>query len=520
MSETPSTTGQTDPSQTAAPPEAQRIYDVVSNYHDAISRAYGEDIMNTDAEHYAWVESAEIAQAVGDDPELQLAPGQQKLLASVEAHTDALSTGASLSEQQKTSLSVLNESQGTGGVVHEMARARHREYLKATNQDEKDRLRSEWQELKEYTEIIDDNDGAAEIAGVGSAVKLCRSADPDQALRDIARVETLANHYFAKYTPEIIGVSTSPQENNEGGLTPEAVAAAKRRFQELNISGGQPNTEPDQEQAVEAARDSVEAARSAELFDDIVKFAENKTRLHTDVNGGFSDIGDTTSPNKILVHIPEDVRQRYKSGHSREGSGGHKKLNEVVMFSDVVEEDVHEVERERPVKGRFGRTATERYTVTETVANSGHPVMIHNERTGQDEPMVRFRYKFRLSGGEVSSSGEPLRYQEFRGHRQGQSIAASVDLPKSVADQLREQVGRDPQSMRGLTEQLFLSNSDGAVTEKYWRQGSEDSGNPIRPPYEQLPADWNIAVLTSEETERHGQTRTLKYDVNHVPARA
>lgn len=121
------------------------------------------------------------------------------------------------------------------------------------------------------------------------------------------------------------------------------------------------------------------------------------------------------------------------------------------MFSGVVEEDVHEVERERQVKGRFGRPATERYTATETVANSEHPVMIPNERTGQDEPMIRFRYKFSLNGDEVSSSGEPLRYQEFRGHRQGQSITASVDLPKSVADQLREQVGRDPQSMRGLT---------------------------------------------------------------------
>ncbi|MEI2637467.1 MAG: hypothetical protein V9F03_00475 [Microthrixaceae bacterium] len=128
---------------------------------------------------------------------------------------------------------------------------------------------------------------------------------------------------------------------------------------------------------------------------------------------------------------------------------------------------------------------------------------------------------FSLNGDEVSSSGEPLRYQEFRGHRQGQSITASVDLPKSVADQLREQVGRDPQSVRAfLTQQLFLSNSDGEITEKYWRQGSEDSGNPIRPPYEQLPADWNIAVVTSEETVRHGKTRTLKYDVNHVPARA
>lgn len=309
MAETPSTTGQDDPTKSAVSPEAQRIYDVVSRYHDAIVGPCGGEITDDD-EHYAWVESAEIAQAVGDDPELLLAPSQQNLLASVETHTDALSVYASFSEHQKATLSVLNESQETGGVVHKMARARHREYLKATNQDEKDRLRSEWQELKEYTEIIDDNDDTAEIASVGSAVELYRSADPDQALRDKVRVETLANHYFAKYTPEIIGVSTSPQENNEGGLTPEAVAAAKRRFQELNISRGQPNTEPDQEQAVETARDSVEAARSAELFDDIVKFAENKTRLHTDVNGGFSDIGDTSSPNKILVHIPEDVRQR------------------------------------------------------------------------------------------------------------------------------------------------------------------------------------------------------------------
>ena len=71
----------------------------------------------------------------------------------------------------------------------------------------------------------------------------------------------------------------------------------------------------------------------------------------------------------------------------------------------------------------------------------------------------------------------------------------------------------DPQSVRDLVEQLFLNNSDGSMTEAYWRQGKETVKHPVRPPYEQLPPDWNMAIVTTQE----GDGAASDYQLTRTP---
>lgn len=248
-------------------------------------------------------------------------------------------------------------------------------------------------------------------------------------------------------------------------------------------------------QAIIEARTSVERARNAELFNDIVRVGKNKTQLHADFTRGFTDLGDglkTDRENKKIAYMPQQIRQEVNKDPN-----WRNHLNEAVSFSAVNEVKTQQVTRKHEQKGKFGRTHSTEYTVTETIPGSEHPKIMRNELTGKDEPTVRFRYMFKYSDQALMEKELP-RYKEFKGSRDGAQILAGVDLPESIARNLERAIMQDPASARDIVERLFLENNDGSITEQHWSEGGENK-HPMRPPYEQLPKDWTIAVLKGSE---------------------
>lgn len=467
MSETPHTTGQFDPTQATVPPEAQRIYDVAADYKGAVELAYGSDIAETlDGELDALQAVTVIGYAVENNPDQQLSREQHDMLAATEAHSAALKTAASLSEQQNATLADLGQSQQAANVVNALARERYDLFSAATDPEERTRLGREMRELREYTDILVNNDSVAEIASVESAVQSYVANGEDRDLSDKAFTDTKANAFFAKYAQEIIAKATPGEEQRTVVMTDDEVAAAREQLRGLNDStASRPASE--QAQAIDDAQRSVEVARSSELMDEIVKLGKGNTLLYTDtvaVTIGYQFVGDSPKRDFSQLGVPRGLLDKFKSRDWRD------ELNEVAMFSDVVEGEAHK--------------------------------LIRNELSGQDEPVVRFRYAFQYGNAAIGSAGDELpKYQEFSGGRLGQQVLVGLDLPKSVADQLQEHITDDPKSVRTLVEQLFLQNSGGKVTAESWNEGGKVK-HPIRPPYEQLPKDWTMAVITGAEGSR------------------
>jgi len=295
--------------------------------------------------------------------------------------------------------------------------------------------------------------------------------------------------------------------NNEAYESSVADVIRERRSEALNSSGtSKDNSESEQlqtssaeaakrqeveaQQRVSDAVDAVEKARGVEIFENIVRFAKEKTHLYTDMHG-YTALGDARQKDTRRPQISQDILR-----DSQKNRGDRQIINEAVMFSSLIESDTRTVTKERQVKvGRLGRTHTESYSEIETVPDSEHPVMMHNEQTGQDEPSIRFRYNFGYNDQMPVDDRRALpAYQEFVGGRDGQTVQACIDLPESMANKLKTQIEQDPSSVRELVEKLFLNNNDGRITEEYWRKGGS-VGHPIRPPYEKLPSDWTIAMI-------------------------
>jgi hypothetical protein len=273
-----------------------------------------------------------------------------------------------------------------------------------------------------------------------------------------------------------------------------------------------------QKQSTDNARQAVEHARNVELFGRIVSSTKNKTQLETDVIDGFRFVGDGPKEQK---HIGAGI-PRIKE--LERGTDWRQHPNEAVSFTELVEPDEVQVHVPgRTERGRFGKKIETPSTFeSQPNPNAGRAKMIHNEVTGQDEPAVRFRYQFSYSMQAIASRELPA-YKEFRGSRPGQHLLLGVDLPKSLADQLQARLKTDPRSVRGLVQQLFLENNDGSVTQEYWLQGG-DSQHPVRPPYEALPQDWNITMISGRETTSGGyQNRgdmQKDYRVERLPVSA
>lgn len=296
---------------------------------------------------------------------------------------------------------------------------------------------------------------------------------------------------------------------SDGGMIGDVLRTERQMLEETEprqadspavVESAETFEQPANQTSAEAeARNSVECIFEDELFEDIVKLGKNRTQLHTDVKGGFKYIGDGPQGQRSLLKH-ESFMQMY--ARENPASNWREELNEFAMFTDVVEREYRQVTVPHETKGRFGRTIRTESTRNEVISGSERPKMIRNESTGQDEPLVVFAYKFNLRSKHAQraeSKGELPSYREFYGNRSGQIVEAGLELPKSIADTLRERIRADPTIVRSLVEKLFLENSSGQMSEQSWHQGSEDSQHPVRPPYEQLPSDWNIALITNSK---------------------
>jgi|GEM_PF-6153733 len=264
-----------------------------------------------------------------------------------------------------------------------------------------------------------------------------------------------------------------------------------------------------QEQAVRQARDSVERAHGAELFNEIIQLGKKRTQIDTDILNGFRQIGDGPRNESSIAYTPRRIEEE-----TQRDDDWRQHLHEAATFTAIFERDTRIVERKNVESGRFGRKHVTSYSETEEVPGSEHAKVIRNGLTGENEPVVRFRYHFGYSV-EAITAGELPKYKEFQGGRSGQHLYVGVDLPKSAADELLAQVQQDPASVRQLAESLALENNDGTLNEEYWRNGGR-VGNPVRPPYEALPRGWNIAVVTGEEVVKEGPVEILDYDVQRL----
>jgi hypothetical protein len=290
---------------------------------------------------------------------------------------------------------------------------------------------------------------------------------------------------------------------------------------------------PNKAEATQTARRTVEQAHNMELFAKVVAQAKGKTDINVDTSTvertGYQHVGDApkSAPGQRPAALFPEMFMN-KELRTSSSTGWRKERNEVVSFTELEELKTQTVEREvEQVKsGAFGRkkTVTTKQTETEVVPGSEHPVMVENIHTGKKEPAVRFRYQFRYGHAAHSATYAPRdggdaelpRYREFHGPRGGQNVLVGVDLPQSVAAQLQEQIAKDPKAARELVEQLVLQNNDGngGITEKYWRGSPEGGHNPIRPPYDELPADWPITTITGRELYgRHGRSQVVDYTI-------
>jgi hypothetical protein len=508
----------------AVPPQAQNVYRLIEDYHDTIQTVTGEDISDLGAEADAWMAAEDIAEQVAHNPEVPIVDYQLDLLAAVEAHAATFKATSSFTAEQNRAVDTLGEV-SAAGIVLDLANERRNRMNAATDPKKKVALGLEVAELDEYADMLVNDEASFDITGIDRAVDAYKYGGNNLDSNAKSHMDTKSNAFFAKYAREVVTKVAPSAEQNEGLLSSSELAAAKERFKKMNMStgpsrqtaqskstGNQTSQQAEQQQTVEDARSKVESAQNREIFDDIVRFGKNRTQLNMDVKGGFQFIGDGPKADAKNSVIPEHIRKE-----SERNPDWRLHLNEAVMFSDVTEPRTRVVTKERLVKGRFGRSHTQEYNETEEIPDSGRPVMIRNEQTGQDEPATRFRYQFAYSG-PAGSSGNLPKYKEYNGNRSNsQHVLVGLDLPKSVATKLQDLIQKDPTSVRSLVEKLVLENNNGSINEAMWRSGS-GADNQIRPPYEKLPNDWNIALITA--TESTGWRGVRNHQVQQLAAAA
>jgi hypothetical protein len=208
---------------------------------------------------------------------------------------------------------------------------------------------------------------------------------------------------------------------------------------------------PAHEQPVSSpVQETTEQDRNAELFAQITEYAHGRTQLRTDILTGYRAIGDGPDRDESLTDIPRGIIRELEGDKD-----WHKHPNEAVSFLDT------------------------------------------------EDGTVQFNYKFKYSVPSYNNgefNGELPLYTSWAGGRSSQEVALGVNLPKPIADALQDAIRLDPASVRTLVEQLALANNDGSLTREAWEHGNTSKKlpreNPIRPPYEGLPNDWTITMIT------------------------
>lgn len=218
--------------------------------------------------------------------------------------------------------------------------------------------------------------------------------------------------------------------------------------------------------------------------------AKGSTRIHTDMpaNGEVSFKDGTAKPRSGFQSFGDGLAE-YSQGESTDKFLVDKEYSEAVIFSPNVQTIYKTVTETIESGGRFSRKTEQ---VSRKVADGQEPIMVTNMNTGASEPGVKVAYQFISNGYNYDGP----RY-DTQGGRPGNVLVVETIVPQSIADDLRRIVSENPVAARDVARMLVLQNG---ISESNWK-------GLVKPPYENLSADWNIAITDAEQVDYNGVTR-------------
>lgn len=245
----------------------------------------------------------------------------------------------------------------------------------------------------------------------------------------------------------------------------------------------------------EAYGDTGEKERQA-LIGEVAQAAKGKTRIHTDIPAGIqlkSAEGD---------YRPIDGFNSFGDGLSQNNRHHSEKLAyngsaEAFLFEPDTTTRYKTVTKTVETGGRFMKKTQQ---VEEQVPDGEIPTMVVNPATGQQEPGVKVAYQF--NGNNRRENNQTVYYEgpdyvTATSNRTGNQLFVEATLPKSVADKLKQEVAHNPAIAREFAKTLALNNG---ITEQAWSNG-------VRPPYDQIPDGWEMAVADLQKDTQFGDVR-------------
>lgn len=276
----------------------------------------------------------------------------------------------------------------------------------------------------------------------------------------------------------------SPEATND---SPEVREAQARVAAEEERRAAQPQpveaTVNDARQKVTEALGGIGEKERRALIGQVAAAAEGATRIHTDIplgtklksNGGdYVPIGGFNSFGDGL---------KAESGFHREMLADASVAEAVVFAPDTVTS--YRTETEVVQSGKGFRKKTQE--VKREVADREVPVMVFNPATGKEEPGVKVAYQF--NGNRVD--GRPYDGPMYRteSNRPGNKLTVEATIPESLAFKFQEAVMKDPALAREFAQALLVNNG---ISNEKWNSA-------VRPPYDQLPSDWQLSVTNSQK---------------------
>ncbi len=300
------------------------------------------------------------------------------------------------------------------------------------------------------------------------------------------------NEMIAQHNEQVSGSSETIANSPEVREAQERISA--RYAEQANQPQPAQSVDDARQKVAEAFGDTVEKEQQA-LMGEVARAAEGATRISTDRPNGVklkSTSGD---------YIPRDGFTSFGDGLPQENNN----RNELLIYGGSAEAFLFEPDTTTRYKtvaktvetgGRF-RKKTEQ--IEEQVRDGEVPTMVVNPATGQQEPGVKVAYQF--NGNQRRENGQAIRYEGpdyvTESKRSGNQLFVEATLPKLVADKLRQEVTRNPEVAREFAKTLALNNG---ITEQVW-------SNVVRPPYDQIPDGWEMAVADLQKDTQYGDVR-------------
>lgn len=226
------------------------------------------------------------------------------------------------------------------------------------------------------------------------------------------------------------------------------------------------------------------------LFMEVLSAAKGQTRIHTDI------------PSRDSLHYSEGMSEP-RSGFGSFGDGvrqedgnfySNKLEDKTSVEAFLLEEDMRVIyETITEVIKKKGLFRSKDETIEKQVPKGKEPNMITNPVTGEQEPAVKVAYQFNSNSLIYFDVKGPV--YRTTGGRSGNMLFVEVTLPKSIAENLRHEILRDPKVARRFAKDLAFKSG---ITDESW-------DNVVCPPYDQLPSGWNLAVtdLRAEKNSMH-----------------